>query len=264
MATITMVDLELLERVRPVLEQEPRMLRVNADQSDRVVFVGDTHGDLDASERVIAQYFDDRSTVVFLGDYVDRGPQSRENLEYLLRLKVEHPDRLYLLQGNHEGMKEQPFGPADFWDALDRSQHRLCADVLAELPWAVALPNGVMGVHAALPSVDSLEAIDDVASGSLEWRQLVWGDWQDQPGEFLGDMGSRPQFGRDFFERQMETLGQSVLIRSHQPHVPQWMMDDRCLTIFTSHAYGPRERTVAIVDLHRAIESGDAITLETV
>ncbi len=264
MGAIGMVDIELLERARPVLEAEPRLLRIHENSGDRVVFVGDTHGDLDASERVIGRYFDDRTRVVFLGDYVDRGPQSRENLAYLLDLKVDRPERLYLLQGNHEGMKEQPFGPADFWDALDRSEHRLCADVLAELPWAVALPNGVMGVHAALPSVDSLEAIDGVTSGSPEWRQLVWGDWQDQPGEFLGDMGSRPQFGRDFFERQMEILQQKVLIRSHQPHVPQWMMDGRCLTIFTSHAYGPRERTVAIVDLHRTIESGKDVTLETV
>ena len=259
-----MIDLELLQQARSVLASEPRLVRINSEHVDRTVFVGDTHGDLDASQRVLEQYADERTVIVFLGDYVDRGPQSRENLEYLLRFKVDHPDRLYLLQGNHEGMKELPFAPADFWEALNRSERHDCADVLAELPWVVDLDNGVIGLHAALPSVASLDDIHTIAPGSPEWRQLVWGDWQDQPGEFLGDMGSRPQFGRDYFHRQMENLGQSVLIRSHQPHVPQWMMEDRCLTIFTSHAYGPRERTVAIVNLDGDVESGNDVTLETV
>lgn len=259
-----MIDLELLQQARSVLASEPRLVRLNSEHADRAVFVGDTHGDLDASQRVLERYADDRTVIVFLGDYVDRGPQSRENLEYLLRFKVDHPDRLYLLQGNHEGMKELPFAPADFWEALNRSERHDCADVLAKLPWVVDLDNGVIGLHAVLPSVNSLDRIDNIAPGSPEWRQLVWGDWQDEPGDFLGEVGSRPQFGREFFERQMATLGQSVLIRSHQPHIPQWMMDGRCLTIFTSHAYGPRERTVAIVDLHRTIESGDDVTLETV
>lgn len=259
-----MVDLDLLDRAQRVLDAEPRLIQLTRDHGDRVVFVGDTHGDVDASRRVGEQYFNDQTIVVFLGDYVDRGPQSRENLEYLLRWKLEHPERIYLLQGNHEGMKQMPFGPADFWDSLNRTERQRCADVLDQLPWVMALPNGVIGLHAALPSVDSLEAIRDVPSGSPEWHQLVWGDWQDEPGEFLGDMGSRPQFGRDFFARQMETLGQSVLIRSHQPHVPQWMMDGRCLTIFTSHAYGPRERTVAIVDLDQDVASGDDLALATV
>ena len=259
-----MIDLELLDRVQSLLDSEPRLVRLSTDQADRAVFVGDTHGDLDASQRVIDEYLDERTTVVFLGDYVDRGPQSRENLEYLLQLKVDRPERIHLLQGNHEGMKRMPFGPADFWESLDRTERRRCADVLDRLPWAAVLPNGVIGCHAALPSIDALEAISQIQSGSPEWQQLVWGDWQDQPGEFLGDMGSRPQYGRDFFRQQMAKLGQSVLIRSHQPHVPQWMMDGRCLTIFTSHAYGPRERTVAIVDLSQNVESGEDITLETV
>lgn len=259
-----MIDLDLFNRVQPLLEAEPRLVRLSADQADRVVFVGDTHGDLDASQRVIEGYLDDRTTIVFLGDYVDRGPQSRENLEYLLQQKLDHPDWVHLLQGNHEGMKRMPFGPADFWESLNRTERRQCADVLDELPWAAVLPNGVIGCHAALPSVESLEAINEVEPGSAEWQQLVWGDWQDLPGDFLGDMGSRPQYGRDFFERQMETFGQSVLIRSHQPHVPQWMMNERCLTIFTSHAYGPRERTVAIVDLDREVNGGNDLRLETV
>ncbi|CAJ1003302.1 MULTISPECIES: metallophosphoesterase family protein [Brevibacillus] len=39
-----------------------------------------------------------------LGDVVDRGPQSREALQYLLNLRQTYPDRIVLIKGNHEQM----------------------------------------------------------------------------------------------------------------------------------------------------------------
>lgn len=253
----------LLESARARFEAEPRLIELR-DRAQSIVFVGDTHGDLDAGERVLEQYSRPKTVIVFLGDYVDRGPHSRENLRLLLEAKLAHPRWVVLLQGNHEGFQALPFYPAEFWEGLDPERQRLYAETLAKMPYAVALPNGVLGLHGALPAVESLDRINDIEFGSDGWQAIVWGDWQDASGNFLGEVGGRPQFGREHFERQMERFGMNVLVRSHQPHAPRYLFDDRCLTIFTSHAYGPRERTVAIAPLDREIHTARDLTLETV
>ncbi len=255
----------LLENCRKLFEQQGRLLRLSAERFDQVVFVGDTHGDLEASERVLERFLRPRTAIVFLGDYVDRGPHSRENLRLLLRAKLEHPDRLSLLQGNHEGFHAMAFYPADFWESLqDPEEKALYAETLLRMPYAAALSHGVLGVHGALPAVECLEDIERLEPGSEGWQALVWGDFQDVEGSFLGDWGGRLRFGRDHFERQMERFGMRVLIRSHQPDAPLYLYDNRCLTIFTSHAYGPRERTVAIVPLDREIRTARDLRIEDV
>ncbi|MCK4242425.1 MAG: metallophosphoesterase, partial [Dehalococcoidia bacterium] len=100
----------LLEEAEKRFELDPNLIRLS---SGRAIFVGDTHGDFDASKRVIASYLTPEDRVIFLGDYVDRGPQSLENINYLLSLKLAYPENVFLLMGNHEAYAVTPFYPAD-------------------------------------------------------------------------------------------------------------------------------------------------------
>ena len=80
-----------------------------ADPSDPdapvLVAVGDVHGRADLCRQLIGKaerrYEDRRLRFVFLGDYVDRGPDSRGVIDALTELQDARPDTV-LLKGNHE------------------------------------------------------------------------------------------------------------------------------------------------------------------
>lgn len=255
----------LLSKVEERFVQEPKLIEIH---SGRAIFVGDTHGDIEATQSVVEKYLKPENTIVFLGDYVDRGPDSAENLSTLLALKLEYPENLFLLMGNHEGQKAVRFHPADFWQRLDEDLFDRCAMVLSKLPLAVSTGNGIIALHGALPGVQTLPEINDIEFGSVEWQQITWGDWREEPGGCLGDgmMSGRPQFGQGWFDEIMAKLGKNVLIRSHQPDANPVIFDGRCLTIFTSSAYRSvvAGRTIAIADLSKEVKTVDDLVLERV
>ena len=255
-----MDERSLLEKAGQILEQEPRL--VTLPNRGQAIFVGDTHGDLDATTKVTEKYLTKNNVIVFLGDYVDRGDHSLENMLHLLRLKIQHPRNLILLMGNHEGFLVKEFYPANFWLELSQEKREMFNGTLLRLPFAVQSVNGILGLHGALPDVDRLEEINTVDPGDETWNQIVWGDFQDMEGEALGEYVGRPQFGRDYFDRLMSRFDKSVLIRAHQPNVSANMFGKRCLTLFTSFAYLPF-RSIALVDLGQPkISSLDDVTVE--
>lgn len=96
----------IIKRSEAIMKKEKNLLEIKPP----VIIVGDIHG----------QFFDllnlislggepgsknksgQKTVYVFLGDYVDRGDFSCETILYLLTLKGEYPDSVYLLRGNHE------------------------------------------------------------------------------------------------------------------------------------------------------------------
>jgi len=251
----------LIDRTSKIIEKEPRLVQLPSE--GKVVFVGDTHGDLEASQRVAEQYLKKPYRVVFLGDYVDRGDDSEANIQYLLGLKLEHPEELFLLAGNHEGFMVKQFQPSSFWSSLSPEEREGYGILFSKFPVAATTQNGILAVHGALPEVESLDEINKVGLGDENWDRMVWGDFAEEEVDFIGDLWGRPQFGRPYFERMMERYQKQLLVRSHQPHAPLRMFNNRCITIFTSHAYLP-VRTVAIADLEKEIRNSEDLVLERI
>lgn len=240
------------------------MRLIEIKKAKKVVFVGDTHGDLEASQKVIKEYLKPGNKIVFLGDYVDRGPYSKENLDFLLEIKAKKPNQIYLLQGNHEGHRILKFSPADFWESLNKTDYKKYSSIVEKFPLA-AITKDIIALHGVLPNVKNLEEINKIKLGSEKWRQITWGDFLNEKGEYLGTdpFTGRPQFGQDYFLKTMKRFRKKVLIRSHQPTSPLFMFDNQCLTIFTSSAYA-RERTIAIADFKKSLKTAKDLEIKRI
>jgi len=250
------------ETAASLFAEQGRLIRLEPDRT--VVFVGDTHGDIDATERILTQYPVPGHALVFLGDTVDRGPDSGGNLELILRTKLDHPTSIYLLMGNHEAWTVRPFAPADFWERLDSREARVIANALLHLPFAVHHPSGVLGLHGALPDVPSLDAVSSIELGSNAWRAITWGDWGQNSADRAAEMPGRPKFERADFDVRASRLGIRVLVRSHQPLAPMYLFEERCLTLFSSNAYGTGPRRVAILHPDRDVTSARDLEIECI
>lgn len=228
---------------------------VEIKKAKKIIFVGDTHGDLEASEKIIKDYLKPENKIVFLGDYVDRGEFSKENLDFLIKQKQNYPNQIFLLQGNHEGHSILKFSPAEFWESLNEKDYQKYSKIVLNFPLVFSFGN-VLALHGALPEIEKLKEIEKIENGDENWFRICWGDFSKERGKFLGidPFSGRPQFGSDYFFEMMEKLKKQILIRSHQPDFPLFVFNDRCLTIFTSLVY-KKERIVAILDTKKKIKS---------
>jgi len=152
-----------------------------------VIAIGDLHGHADLLEQLIEKTrqqvpdFDSR-WIVFLGDFCDRGPKTRETLEYLVKLLVHRP-KTTAVMGNHDwalgksvgflpNPSPAPNSPANFPDRYVRAYEsastfrsygvpfgdvKALAQAMGDyhrvfiqgLPWAVQHPEYIF-VHAGL------------------------------------------------------------------------------------------------------------------
>ena len=95
-----------------------RLVRLEA--LGQALVIGDLHGDLESLNTILQ---DSRflqkmettkdATLIFLGDYGDRGDKPAEIYYAILKLKLAFPAQVVLLRGNHEGLKELMASPHD-------------------------------------------------------------------------------------------------------------------------------------------------------
>ena len=91
-------------------------------EGQRLYAIGDIHGRLDLLADMLARIRADlaarphaRSRLIFLGDYVDRGPDSRGVIEALIALRRSGPPATFLL-GNHDSYIPEYLRDPDWYD----------------------------------------------------------------------------------------------------------------------------------------------------
>lgn len=75
-------------------------------EHERIIAIGDIHGCLDKLEDLLQKVgvVQAKDLLVFLGDYIDRGPDPRGVIELVSGMKASSPRRVRCLMGNHERM----------------------------------------------------------------------------------------------------------------------------------------------------------------
>ena len=147
--------------------------------------IGDVHGCrqmLDAVLDRCRHYLGDRpARFVFLGDYIDRGPDSRGVVETLMDLQRRLPGGVVCLRGNHEALLIDAYatGDVELWEVRNGGDATLASygiEELRQLPpehlaWFRSLPASFddgrrFFVHAGVNPTRPLDAQDE--------HDLVW------------------------------------------------------------------------------------------
>eukprot|EP01017_Pseudomicrothorax_dubius_P025657 TRINITY_DN2794_c0_g2_i5.p1 TRINITY_DN2794_c0_g2~~TRINITY_DN2794_c0_g2_i5.p1 ORF type:complete len:215 (-),score=21.28 TRINITY_DN2794_c0_g2_i5:30-674(-) len=97
---IAKVDLvRLVQEANAIFKREGNVVQVQ----DPITVVGDIHGQFYDLVKIVELGGNPEITrYLFLGDYVDRGSFSIEVLLLLFALKLNFPDTMYFIRGNHE------------------------------------------------------------------------------------------------------------------------------------------------------------------
>ena len=200
-------------------------------------------------------------TFLFLGDYVDRGRQGLECIVLLMLLKLRHPDRIFLLRGNHESRQiSQVYG---FYDECLRkygsaSVWHACCDLFDYLAIGALVDGRIFGIHAGLsPSIRTIDQIRLLSRGceiphTGALSDMLWSDPEDLTNErwAIGPRGAGYLFGRRVVMEWNFLNDLNLLVRAHQLVKDGWQVrfpEASLVTVWSAPNYCMRYKNAAAV-----------------
>ena len=227
---------------KPVIEFTPKR---------NVIFVGDLHGDYE-SLLTLSSLANDNS-LVFLGDYVDRGLRQLECLIGVLLLKLKKPRDVIVLRGNHETLSMNAY--YGFIDELRRRfpdnwrliYNRFINKVYVKIPLAaiVNLSKGrIFSCHGGPPITRSLEELYNV---KLELEpedevvlEVLWSDPREElTGIAYSPRGAGYLYGEDVVKDFLRKYKFNFIVRAHEPvNGVLKMFNGMLYVVFTCRYYG--------------------------
>jgi protein phosphatase len=215
--------------------------------------IGDLHGDLESLNVILQKScFLEKmqttpdATLIFLGDYGDRGPRSAEVYFVVLKLLLAFPGQVVLLRGNHEAPGRLLGEPHDL---PNRFQERFGDDWLlvyekikalwACLYNAVFVENRYLMVHGGVsPEIKSLQDIAEAQENQKEavLEDLLWSDpREDVAGFSVSPRGAGKLFCKKITDEVLARLNVKILIRGHEASSVGFKIDHdgKVLTLFS-------------------------------
>jgi serine/threonine-protein phosphatase PP1 catalytic subunit len=223
----------LLPEIDSVFEAEPAVLKIN---SEPIMIVADIHGDMQALEFIIEMREKiNCETILFLGDYVDRGQQSTEVLLSLFRLKIENPESVFLLRGNHESADMNFY--YGFFEEVGYDEAFLFRVNLTyeKMPVAAILSEHTFCVHGGIKGSESIDTIK-----KEEAFPYLWNDPSNNPGLTHSIRGSTvKEFGPDIVDGFLRANNLKMIVRGHTAFMNgyKWWFDGKLLSLFSCPDY---------------------------
>ncbi|KAJ1378400.1 Serine/threonine-specific protein phosphatase/bi [Sesbania bispinosa] len=227
---------DLCDSAERIFSSEPTVIQLRAP----IKIFGDLHGQFGDLMRLFDEYGAPSTAgdiayidYLFLGDYVDRGQHSLETISLLLALKVEYPNNVHLIRGNHEAADInalfgfrieciERMGERDgiwAWHRINR--------LFNWLPLAALIEKKIICMHGGIGrSINHLEQIENIQrpitmeAGSIVLMDLLWSD----PTENDSVEGLRPNargpglvtFGPDRVMEFCNNNDLQLIVRAHE------------------------------------------------
>ncbi|KAI3887273.1 hypothetical protein MKW92_012248 [Papaver armeniacum] len=227
---------DLCDSAERIFSVEPSVLQIKAP----VKIFGDLHGQFGDLMRLFDEYGSPSTAgdiayidYLFLGDYVDRGQHSLETISLLLALKVEYPQNVHLIRGNHEAADInalfgfrieciERMGERDgiwAWHRINR--------LFNWLPLAALIEKKIICMHGGIgrsinhvEQIESLQRPITMEAGSVVLMDLLWSD----PTENDSVEGLRPNargpglvtFGPDRVMEFCNNNDLQLIVRAHE------------------------------------------------
>jgi serine/threonine-protein phosphatase PP1 catalytic subunit len=210
-----------------------------------------------------------KSKLLFLGDYVDRGKNSIEVLALLFSLKLQYPNHIYLLRGNHE-CPEINANYGFLQECKDRFGTEAYAvfeavnKCLITLPIAAVINHKIFCVHGGisphltnLADITKINRMTNIPNDGL-LCDLLWSDPKtDKKSWNTNDRGVSYTYNEAAINTFLTTNGLDLICRAHQAIQTgyKFFNGHKLITVFSAPNYcGVHGNDGAVLKISKDLE----------
>ena len=242
----------------------------------KTILIGDIHGQYYDLIRILhSQKLNERTRFIFLGDIVDRGPNSTECVLIVLLMKILWPKQCFIIRGNHECPEiNRAYGfEKECNDCFedDIAIWAMFNAVFQFFPLCLSIHDRIFCVHGGIsPSLDSLDSLRNINRNDLLVipdeglvTDLTWADphesasQQSSNGFAENDRGCSYIFSETIAKKFCEKFGFDFICRAHQcvQDGYEFFGGKSLLTIFSASNYcGDTGNFGAILSINSNLE----------
>jgi serine/threonine-protein phosphatase PP1 catalytic subunit len=250
---------DVFNKVMPLFNFEPQLLELKGP----IYICGDIHGQFDDLLKIFRNVgFPPKETILFMGDYVDRGEASLEVIALLFLLKLKYPRSLYLLRGNHECHTiNRNYG---FYEECQRKANlqvwRACNQVFTYLPVAALIEGKIFCVHGGLsPKLIDVKSINQIKKGTKIpdtglLCDLMWADPGEHEGHFeQNDRGVSVTFNQDVVNKFLNNNNIDLVCRAHQcvDEGYEFSFGHKLVTVFSAPNYCDYSNSASVMKVEK-------------